>query len=245
MVYRIVASLLLVGGTAFGASLDVNSGAQLSFATLSDLSSFITLVNQTIAFVQEQPTVDGYVNAIPDMRSGVGVALGESFGDGLQGGLRAELATWETGTEGTWTRDDSQFPVSLSLKVGFLALEGQIAFEVVPGLFSLGLAGGWGWGKLDYACSFDLPTEWAIPFQPPPGPGVYHTSGPVGAAYARVSLPLFSQFSLGFELGVRLAGLGMLAADGTPLDLDGDGEGESLDLSGFWLGLSVKLAFEL
>ena len=167
MAYRVVALLLLVGGMASGASLDVNSGAQLSFATLSDLSSFITLVNQTIAF------------------------------------------------------------------------------EVVPGLFSLGLSGGWGWGKLDYACSFDLPTDWAIPFQPPPGVGVYHTSGPMGAAYARVSLPLFSQFSLGFELGVRLAGLGMLTAEGTPLDLDGDGQGESLDLSGFWLGLSVKLAFEL
>ena len=245
MAYRVVALLLLVGGMASGASLDVDSGAQLAFASFSDLSSFITLVNQTIAFVQGQPTVDGYVDALPDMRSGVGVALGESFGDGLQAGLRAELATWGTGTEGTWTRDGSPFDVSLSLKVGLLALEGQIAFEVVPGLFSLGLSGGWGWGKLDYACSFDLPTDWAIPFQPPPGAGVYNTSGPMGAAYARVSLPLFSQFSLGFELGVRLAGLGMLTAEGTPLDLDGDGQGESLDLSGFWLGLSVKLAFEL
>ena len=244
MAYRVVALLLLVGGMASGASLNVDSGAQLAFASLSDLSEFISLVNSTIQFV-EQPPVEGEVPRLPDMRSGVGVALGESFGDGLQAGLRAELATWGTGTEGTWTRDGSQFDVSLSLKVGLLALEGQIAFEVVPGLFSLGLSGGWGWGKLDYACSFDLPTDWAIPFQPPPGPGVYHTSGPVGAAYARVSLPLFSQFSLGFELGVRLAGLGMLAADGTPLDLDGDGEGESLDLSGFWLGLSVKLAFEL
>jgi len=245
MAYRVVALLLLMGGMASGASLSVDSGAQLAFATLSDLSSFIRLVNQTIAFVQDEPTVDGDVLAIPDLRSGVGVALGDSFGDGLQAGLRAELVTWGTGTEGTWTEGGTEFPVSLSLKVGLLALQAQIALEVVPGIFSLGLAGGWGWGKLDYACSFELPTDWAIPFQPPPGAEVYHTSGPMGAACAHVSLPFLPQFSLGFELGVRLAGLGMLAADGAPLDLDGDGQGESLDLSGFWLGLSVKLSFQL
>ncbi|MBC7099049.1 hypothetical protein H5T52_08025 [Candidatus Bipolaricaulota bacterium] len=244
MFYKALGGLLLVGVVAWGAGLEVNSGAHLSFATLSDLSRFISLVNSTIGFV-EQPPVEGDVPHLPDMRSGMGASLGECLGEGLKWGLRAELAGWGTGTEGTWTRDGSSFDVSLSLEVGFVALEAQLVLEVVPGLFSLGLSGGWGWGKLDYACSFELPTDWEIPFEPPAGSGVYQASGPVGRAYARVKLPVFSPLHFGFEFGMRMVGLGTPVAEGVPLDLDGDGRGEGLDLSGFWLGLSLGLDLEL
>ncbi len=242
MVKRALALVLLLGGVGLGATLEVGSGAQAVLSYFSDLNGFVALVNQTIDFVQGQPDVSGEVPALGELRLGTGLALGETLG-GV--GFKAAMATWETGTSGEWSADGSQYPASLSLRVEFLALSLQAAFPVVPQAFTVGLSGGWGWANFEYASTFSLPSDWSIPFQPPSGNAVWRAAGPVGEVYARVALPLFPGFFIGVEAGLRLATLGVPSSGGTPLDLDSDGRGERLDLSGMWLGICVLLSFGL
>jgi|Deesub1362A_J573_1020465.scaffolds.fasta_scaffold06520_5 hypothetical protein len=245
MVKKTALVVLLLSPWVLGATLTVDSGAHLSLVSLTDLNEFVSLVNQTIVFVESQPNVEGAVPPLALLRNGVGLALGEVVGDGIAFGARAALGSWESATEGTWTSEGVEYPVSLSLRVELLAVEGQLRFAVVPGLLSLGMAVGWGMANLDYSCSFALPTDWAIPFQPPPGKTVFRAAGPVGEVSAQVSLPVASGLSFGVEAGFRLADLGVPKAGDTPLDLDGDSEGEKLELTGLWLGICVKLAFAL
>ena len=245
MVKRALLAVVLTGCLGAGATLDVGSGAHAALAAFTDLNSFLTLVNQTIDFVEGQPNVDGEVPPLPALRTGVGFSLSELVGDGVGLGLRATLASWETATQGSWTSEGSEYPASLRLKVEYLALAAQAAFQVVPEAFTVGLAGGWGWANLMYESTFTLPPDWAIPFQPPPGSSTWRARGPVGEAYARILLPLGAGLSLGLEVGLRLAPLGVPQTGGVPLDLDADGEGETLDLSGMWLGLCVQLSFGL
>ncbi len=245
MVKRALLVIVLAGCLGSGATLNVGSGAHAALAGFADLNDFLTLVNNTIAFVEGQPNVDGEVPPLPELRTGVGFTLGELVGDGFGLGLRAALASWETATSGSWTSEGSGYPVSLWLKVEYLALAAQAAFQVIPGAFTVGLAGGWGWANFEYASTFSLPSDWSIPFQPPSGSAVYRAAGPVGEVYARVALPLLPGFSVGLEAGLRLAALGVPSSGDTPLDLDSDGRGERLDLSGMWLGICVLLSFGL
>lgn len=246
MVKRVLLLIVLAGCLGTGATLNVGSGAHVALAGFSDLNDFLTLVNQTIDLVEGQPDVVGEVPPLPDLRTGVGFTLGELVGDGFGLGLQAALASWETATSGSWTFKGSEFPVSLRLKVEYLALALQAGFQVVPGAFMVGLAGGWGWANVEYKGEFNLPPDdWSIPFQPPGGTATWRARGPVGGVYARVLLPLGAGFSLGLEAGLRLAPLGVPQAGGVPLDLDADGEGETLDLSGMRFGLCVQLSFEL
>ena len=242
MVKRALALVTLLGGIGLGATLEVGSGAQAVLSYFSDLNGFISLVNQTIDFVQGQPNVTGEVPTLAELRLGTGLALGEVL-DGV--GFKAAMATWEAGTSGEWSADGSQYPASLSLKVELLALSLQAAFPVVPQAFTVGLSGGWGWANFDYASTFSLPPDWGVTFQPPSGNSVWRAAGPVGEVYARVALPLLPGFSIGVEAGLRLAALGVPTSGGTPLDLDADGRGERLDLSGMWLGVCVLLSFGL
>lgn len=245
MVKRALLLIVLAGWLGTGATLNVGSGAHAALAGFSDLNDFLTLVNRTIAFVEGQPNVEGEVPPLEELRTGVGFSLGELVGDGFGLGLRAALASWETATSGSWTSEGSELPVSLRLEVEYLSLALQAGFQVVPGAFTVGLAGGWGWANLGYACEFNLPPDFSIPFQPPGGTATWRAHGPVGEASARVLLPLGAGFYLGLEAGLRLAPLGVPQIGGVPLDLDADGEGETLDLSGMWFGLCVQLSFEL
>ncbi len=246
MVKRALLVIVLAGCLGSGATLNVGSGAHAALAGFADLNDFLTLVNNTIAFVEGQPNVDGEVPPLPELRTGVGFTLGELVGNGFGLGLRAALASWETATSGSWTSEGSEYPVSLWLKVEYLALAAQAAFQVIPGAFTVGLVGGWGWANLEYKGQFSFPDgDWELPVQLASMDATWRARGPVGEVYARVLVPLEAGFSLGLEAGLRLAPLGVPQTGGVPLDLDADGEGETLDLSGMWFGLCVQLSFEL
>jgi len=245
MAYKALLLTLLLGGGAWGMTLQVNSGAQLTLGSFSQLNQFLALTNQLIQHVNQDPMVEGEVPPLEPLRLGVGFSVGELVGRGVALGGQATVLAWETDTQGAWNWQGDPYPVALGLRVELFTLEVQLAVEIVPGLLALGLAGGWGWASLSYQSSFSLPTDWEIPFLPPPGEAVYRASGGVGAVRARLSFPLGSGVALGLEVGARLAWFGRPTAGGTPLDLDGDGQGEGLDLTSLWLGASVNLALEL
>jgi len=245
MVKKTTLVVLLLSPWVLGATLTVDSGAQLSLVSLTDLNEFISLVNQVIAAVEDRPDVEGEVSPLAPLRNGVGLVLGEALGDGIAFGARVALGSWESATTGVWTYEGVECPVSLSLRAELLAVEGQLRFEVVPGLLSLGMAAGWGMVNLDYSCSFETPPDWGLAWQPQLMETTFRATGPVGEVSARVLLPVGFGLSFGVEAGFRLADLGVPRAGDTPLDLDGNGEGEKLELTGLWLGICVKLAFAL
>lgn len=246
MAYKALLLTAVLAGSAWGMTLQVNSGAQLTLGSFSQLNQFLSLTNQLIQHVNQDPTVEGEVALLEPLRLGTGFSVGELLGRGVALGGRATVLAWETATQGIWNWEDEDYPVSLGIRVEVFTLEAQLAMELVPGILSLALAGGWGWANLFYQSSFaDLPTDWEVPFLPPPGEAVYRASGGVGAVWARVGFPLWEGVSLGLEVGARLAWFGRPQAGGTPLDLDGDGQGEGLDLTSLWLGANVNLVLEL
>ncbi len=117
----------------------------------------------------------------------------------------------------------------------------------MPDVVTVGLSAGWGAARIVYRGDFPntLPTDWSLPFVPRVEAKTYTTHGPVGSAYARVSLPFGTGMAVGFEAGFRLAPLGVPQAGASVLDLNADGLGDPVDFSGLWLGLTVRIAFNL
>lgn len=240
----LIAVLLGVGAEAFQVSLD--SAAHWFTVSMTDLNRFIFLTNATIEFVNERPDVDGEVPLLPQIQGGVGLAIGESFGDGIYFGGRIALVRVETATSGTWRKDNTDYQVSLALRWGFIAGELVLSFSLAQGLVEIFLAGGFAQASLHYQGHFSLPPgDWAIPFQPPTGDAIYRAAGPVGEAGAHVLFPLQHGLALGMEVGVRFAPLGVAKHGEVSLDLDGDGTGDRLDFTGLWLGFVVGISFKI
>ncbi|MGC9529871.1 MAG: hypothetical protein ACP5G2_04545 [Candidatus Bipolaricaulaceae bacterium] len=236
--------LLASSWAAWGADLTVDSGAHLCTSSLGEINSgFVLAANAIITNANQRDDVTGEVGPLAPLRGGVGLTLGEALGMGLKLGARVAMATWSSSTAGTWTAGETDYPVSLALRSELLAVEGQLAWEPVPGVLTLGASGGWGAANFDYSCTFSVPENWGLTFQPASGEATYRVGGPVGAVYARATLPVAAGLGFGAELGFRFAPLGVPQAGNTLLDLDEDGEPEPLDFTGLWVGLVVQIAF--
>ncbi len=242
MAARILAALILAGIPGVAMTLDLGAGAHFDFASLDAINSFITLVNRTIEFANGQPNVSGSVSAVPELHAGTGADIEEMMG---LLGMRLSLGSWGLASEGTWTAGGSEYRVALSLAVKYLAVGGTVEFSPIPGYLAVGLFGGWGLASLDYSCTFSLPSDWEIPFQPATGEKSWRAAGPVGEAYLRVTFPVLGPgLHVGLVTGLRLAAFGTPVSDGTPLDLDADGKGDDLSLSGMWVGAALVISLE-
>lgn len=238
-------AVLIVGSLGSGASLGVGSTAQWQLVAMLSLNSFVRLTNQTIAFVNEQ--IEGEVSLLPELRSGIGLRFAQAFGETWQIGFQMALLSVGTATQGMWTRGTETHPVNISLEAGLGAVEAGVAVAVVPKLVTVGVTAGWGAGRVSYRSEFPttLTTEWSLPFRPRVETMTYIAHGPVGSAYARVSLPVRPGMAVGIEAGFRWTALGVPQAGTSVLDLNADGWGDPVDFSGPWLGLTVRMEFSL
>jgi len=240
-------AVLVAGSLGSGAALSVGSAAQWYLVAMPNLNTFVRLTNQTIAFVNER-VVEGEVPLLPELRHGIGLRFAQAWGETWQVGIEMALASVGTATRGAWTRGGVTHPVDMSLEAGLVAFAAEIALVLVPDVFAIGLSAGWGTARVVYRGAFPntLPTEWSLPFLPrAETKKTYTTHGPVGSAHARVSLPFGPGMAVGFEAGFRLATPGVPQAGTSVLDLNADGLGDPVNFSGLWLGLTVRIAFDL
>jgi hypothetical protein len=229
---------LILGGLPAGAvPLGFESGPHFFRTYPPALSSFIQLTNQAILYGNQ--SLGGNVPAIPLLAGGLGVRMAETLGEPFALGLGISLFAAGTGTEGTW---GGQEAVAVHLGLSYADLSLLFLFSPMPGIFSFGVAGGFAGADLVYSVVFP---NLNLSFVPASGERVYSGRTFVAFVFLRVAWPLFPHLTIGAEAGFRWALFPQLFSQGVPMDLNRDGKPDQLDLSGLWLGLTLRVELPL
>ena len=233
----------VVGGAA---SLAVSSSAQWVLFDLASLNTFVRLANETLHFVNERVPGEP-VPFLPEIRHGVGLRLAETFGGLLRLGLSVSVVGANTRTQGTWAQGGTSHPVDIALEVGWAAFMIEVGVVLIPDVLALGISAGWGSYQVGYRSDFPrtLPTDWSLPFLPKSEDVTYTGGGPGGMAAVQVTVPLGQGISAGIEAGFRVVPTSVPRAGSAVLDLNSDGMGDPVGFSGPWLGLTVRMLFNL
>lgn len=232
----ILVLLLLLPLSAWAIPLGVESGPHFFRTYPPAVSSFIQLTNQAILYGNS--TFFGNIPLIPLMSGGLGVRMAETLGEPFALGLGFSLFGMETGTSGSWGAQG----VAVSLSLSYADLHLLFSFSPLPGLLFLGASLGLAWANLSYAVEFpDLP----LSFVPARGEVLFSGRTFVAAAFLRAAWPVLPNLSLDLEAGFRFALFPGLFSGDIPMDLNRDGNPDPLDLSGFWLGLILRVEFPL
>jgi hypothetical protein len=184
---------------------------------------------------------------MPAMGTGVYLTAAERYWmtDWFALGAHVEYMGSSSATSGFYTGSDvSQIDLSYNSHVLGAVLSGSVTF-VDLGL-RLGAIGGVGYFHtiLDRNVIFQIPAEYpeAIAGLPPEGEGRY-TGGALGfEAGITLTYPIFDWFIIGTQVTYRSAEVDSLkTAQGVLMDLNGDGQSESVNLS----GLAVLFTFSI
>jgi len=233
---KALALVLLFPFAAWAIPLGVESGPHFFRTYPPAISSFVQLTNQAILYGNS--TFFGDIPLIPLMSGGLGVRMAETLGEPFALGLGFSLLGMETGTSGAWGAQE----VAVGLSLSYADLHLLFHFSPVPGLLFLGASLGFAWANLSYRVEFpDLP----LSFVPARGEVLFSGRTFVAAAFLRAAWPILPNLSLGLEGGFRFALFPGLFSGEVPMDLNRDGKPDSLDLSGFWLGLTLRVEFPL
>lgn len=227
-------------------SLSIGSSAHWVLFDLPSLNQFVRLANQSLAFVNERAGADP-VPPIPELRHGVGLKLAEALGGIVRVGLQMAVASVNTRTQGSWTTGGTSHPVDISLEASLVAFSVELSLVLIPDVLTADVSVGGGASRVIYRCVFPrtLPTDWSLPFLPKNEDTTYTGSGPLGAVAVGLSLPLGQGISVGLEVGFRIAPAWVPTSGSAVLDLNADGMGDPVGFSGLWLGVMVRMEFNL
>ncbi len=229
--------LLALGLSSSAIPLGFESGPHYFRTYPPALSSFIQLANQAIRYGNE--TFFGEIPLIPLISGGVGVRAAETLGEPFSLGLGFSLLGTGTGTEGSWGAQN----VRVILNLTYADLHLLFAFSPLPGVLWLGAGAGLGWTSLSYSVEFP---SLNLSFVPAEGEALYVGRTFAASFFLRAAWPIFPNLTAGMEAGFRWALFpGLSSAEGIPMDLNRDGRPDQLDLSGFWLGLTLRVEFPL
>jgi len=251
-----LASVLLVfvllGITGIAGPLELSFGGGPSYTSLDSFNKSIGAFNKAIERLNEtfdvHPDVSGTVAPMPSMGTGMYLSAAEQYRltDWFALGAHVEYMGSSSATTGFYQGSEiSQIDVSYRSHVLGVVLGGDVTF-VDLGL-RLGATGGVGYfhAILDRNAIFQIPAEYpdaAIAGLPPEGEGRY-TGGTFGLeAGITLSYPIFDWFTIGTQVIYRTAQVDSLkTSQGIALDLNGDGQGESVNLS----GIAVQFTFSI
>ncbi len=251
----VLIGIVLMGITAIAGPLELGLGAGPSFTSLDSLNESIGALNSLIEHLNEtfavHPDVQGTVDPMPSMGTGLYLSAVEQYRltDWFALGAHVEYMSSSSGTVGVYQGSEtSQIDLSYRSHVLGGVLRGDATF-VNLGL-RLGAIGGVGYFYtiLDRKVVLQIPTEYpdTIAGLPPEGEGRY-TGGTVGLeAGISLSYPILQWFTIGTQVIYRSANIPALHdQQGAGLDLNGDGQSESLNLSGFAVQFSFSINIDL
>lgn len=240
-------ALLAAGVGGGAATLGVGSSAQWVLFGMPAVNAFVRLTNQALAFVNERVESEP-VPPLAEIGSGVGFQLSETMGGTWRLGLQVAVTGASTRTQGSWEIEGgTSQPLDVSLDVGLATLGAEFSLVLIPDLLTVTISAGWGASRIAYRCVFPspLPTDWTLPFLPRVGDKTYTGGGPMGTVAVQLALPVGRGTSAGLEFGFRLAPWGVPRAGTEVLDLNVDGTGDAVGLTSIWLGLTVRMEFNL
>lgn len=231
----------IVGVGAWALPLGFESGPHWLITSPTSLTSFTQLANQAITFGNDLYSAS--IGLLPAISGGLGLRMAETVGGDLALGVSISLFEMGSATEGIWGEEE----VSIALSTSYFDLQLSLSFSPVPGLLTLGAGAGLGTATVGYSGKFPqtLPAGWTLPYTPPQMEGEFRGRAPVGAVWMRVSIPALPVLTVGLEAGLRWARFPSLSAGERPLDLNEDGTPDALDLSGFWIGLNLKVLLDI
>ncbi|HDI11921.1 MAG TPA: hypothetical protein ENF77_06385 [Candidatus Acetothermia bacterium] len=218
------------------------SDARVSWAPFSppDLNLFVGAVNRTLDYIAGLGvTVD--VPRLGELKQLWGISISEGLGFGPFLALDLAALKTETGTQGVLVEGDTERAVDISLALQVVQFGLLGAFPALDPYLWIGGEVGFGLTTVAYHGRFDYSGDWNLSFVPPAEDLRCRAMGLFGGAFLRLSLPVVPGLSTFLEGGWRWGPLGIPACGEKSLDLNGDGRGDYLDLSGMWLALGVHL----
>lgn len=251
---RLASVLLLLtslGSMATAGPLELGFGAGPSFTSLDSFNESIGVFNALLEHLNEtfgvHPDVSGTVAPMSKMGNGWYLSAAENYRltDWFALGAHVVYVGSSSSTVGFYQGSEiSQIDIAFGSHVLGVVLGGEVTF-VDLGL-RLGASGGVGYFHtiFDRSVVFQIPAEYpeVIAGVPPEGEGRY-TGGTFGLeAGITLTYPVFEWFTIGTRVTYRAAEVGVLStSQGIEMDLDGDGQAESVNLSGF----AVEFAFSI
>lgn len=247
----VVGLVLLAGMGAFAGDLELFVGAGPGGAALDEINSRITLFNVIIADLNDNPTIDGTVPPVPNLGSGIAYQAGERFWvtDSFAIGGKLEYFRTETSTSGSYTSGGETSQIAIDLGCSFVGFVLTGEFNFLSHGLTLGVQGGIGYYYSGFttAITFQMPSGYrSISVHPQEGEGHYNNQSVGFEVGLSLTYPVTEWIGIGADLTYRaLTAPTITDAQGTGLDLDGDGTAERIDLSGISVQFRVSLAIDL
>lgn len=235
--------------------VEVHLGGGPSAASLDEINAAITQFNTLIELLNETfealPDVEGSVETIGRMGSGIALQVGERFllTERLALGGTLDVFHTSASTAGTYVSSErSDISIALTCTNVGIVIGGRYDFLNAGLILSADVGIGYYYGTFRQAITFQVPPEFpaAIADLPPEGETRYSGFAPAVEAGLVLSFPLTDWFKVGSSVSYRfLAFTGMTDGQGNSLDLDGNGIPEKIDLGGITVELTFSMLIDL
>jgi hypothetical protein len=242
---------LVLSLAAHAATLNLTFGGGPAATPLAELNASLSAINILIEHLNEtfeaHPDVDGSVAPLHLLKSAISLYGGESFQpvDWLGLGAHVEVLRSSTATSGTYTGASvSTIDVSLGFSTIALAVDAHVRFLDMGIQLAADLSGAYYRSTVRRAVVFQIPEEYpdTLSTVPPEGEGEYTGSAFGFEAGLSIAYPVAPWFVVHTILAYRSALIPSVKdSSGTALDLDGNGQPESIELD----GLTVRIGFSI
>jgi len=251
----VLVGLVLMGIACCAGPLELGLGAGPSFTSLDTVNQSIGVFNNVFdrlnGTFEALPEVTGTIPSMSDIGTGLSMSATERYRltEWLALGAHVEYAGSSSTAAGTYQGAETSH-VELSYRAHVLGavLDGDLTF--VDSTIQLGATAGIGYfhAILDRHAVIEIPEEYTeeIAGLPPAGDGRY-TGGSIGiVAGISLTYPAFDWLSIGTQVLYRSANVGSLTtSQGVAMDLNNDGQDDSLNLSGFAVQFSFAIQIDL
>lgn len=246
---------LLVSTAGLASTLEMTFSAGPSAVSLSQVNTAITAFNVLIEHLNEtfdaHPDVDGSVDSLDLMRSGLALRASEAFRlvDWLAVGGHVEILRSSTATRGVYSgAGESTIGIALGISTIGLGVDAHVRFVDVGLQMGFDLGASYYRTTFDRSVIFEIPEEYpdTLSSVPPAGDARY-TASTLGLEFGlTIAYPVVSWLTVHSSISYRAASTaGALDSAGAALDLDGNGQSESLALGGLAVRLGVSINIDL